>query len=839
MSTEPLLLSHEDTVPQSRAEGVIGWLTTVDHKRLGVLYVVFGLVFLLIAGAEAAIMRVQLIRPDNNFVSPEVFNRMFTMHGTTMIFFVVMPIVFGFAIYFIPLMIGARDMAFPRLNAFSFWVMALGGIILYSSFFAGHGLLEAGNAPDVGWFAYAPLTSRIFSPGHSTDFWTLGLLISGVGSIGTAINIVATVLSMRCPGMTLGRMPLFAWMNLVMGGLVILALGPLTAAQMMLLIDRYLGGHFFDTTAGGSAVLWMHFFWIFGHPEVYVLVLPAFAIASEVIPVFSRKVIFGYPVMVGATIAIGFISMSVWAHHMFAIGMSSTANTFFVLTTMAIAVPTGIKIFNWLATMWGGSIQLKTPMLFCIAFLFQFLIAGLTGIMLGSAPFNWQLTGSYFVVAHFHYVIVGAIVFCIFAGFYYWFPKISGGMLSEKLGRWHFWLFLIGFHLTFDFMHIPGLLGMPRRIYTYEADRGWETWNLVVTIGVFFQAAGTLVFVWNLLRSYFKGKSAGNDPWDAWTLEWATSSPPPIYNFAALPVVRSRRPLWDLKHPEDPDSPYEPDEASQPVKREDDRVVRIPASTAAPIFLAFGIALLFAGLLTTEYVSIVGILVALCGAVAWFRDVLPREKEELITASSTEAVSTNRTEVTEVHPISGYRHRARLPIAVHPVSAGIRGGIAGAGALALLSLIWSVLTGHGIWYPLNVLAAGFFPGRTTTAQLMAFHWDALTIGVAVFLLGAVSLGLLYGAVLPMAPRHPVSLAAVVIPLFGWALAHSILATVNPVFRERIHWPWFLVFEVAFGIVAGAVVSRAEQIRVWQYAPLSERVGLEEDLDISHDGRTHD
>jgi cytochrome c oxidase subunit 1 len=398
MASDAMTLPRTESASRFLATEIRTWLTTVDHKRLGVLYILFALVFLIIAGIEASIMRFQLIRPNNDFVSPELFNRMFTMHGTTMIFFVAMPLVFGFANYLTPLMIGARDMAFPRLNAFSFWMMTFGVFILYASYFVGGALFQAGSAPDVGWFAYAPLTSRTFSPGHSTDFWTLGILISGFGSVGTAINIITTILCLRSPGMTLGRMPLFAWLNLIMAGLVILAVSPLTAAQFMLLIDRYLGGRFFDTMAGGSAVLWMHFFWIFGHPEVYVLVLPAFAIASEIIPVFSRKVMFGYPVMVGATIAIGFISMSVWAHHMFAIGMNSNANTFFVLTTMAIAVPTGIKIFNWLATMWGGKIQFKTPMLFCIAFLFQFLIAGLTGIMLGAAPFNWQLTGSYFVV---------------------------------------------------------------------------------------------------------------------------------------------------------------------------------------------------------------------------------------------------------------------------------------------------------------------------------------------------------------------------------------------------------------------------------------------------------
>jgi cytochrome c oxidase subunit I len=533
------------------------WVTTVDHKRLGILYILFALVFLAVGGVEATIMRLQLIGPHKDLVSPEVFNRMFTMHGTTMIFFVAMPLVFGFANYLVPLMIGARDMAFPRLNAFSFWMSALGGIFLYFSFLGGDGLYGAGSAPDVGWFAYAPLTSKTFSLGHSTDYWTLSLLSSGIGSIGTAINIITTILCLRCPGMTLGKMPLLVWLNLVMAALVILAVSPLSAAQIMLLIDRYLGAHFFDTQAGGSAVVWMHFFWIFGHPEVYVLVLPAFGFASEIIPVFSRKAMFGYPVMVLATIAIGFIGMSVWAHHMFTVGMSAGANTFFVLSTMAIAVPTGIKIFNWMATMWGGKIRFDVPMMFCVAFLFQFLVAGLTGVTLAVAPFDWQLGNSYYVVAHFHYVIVGGILFTAFGAFYYWFPKVYGKMLNETLGILHFWLFFIGFHLTFDFMHIPGLLGMPRRIYTYEPGRGWDTWNLIVTVGVAFQAVGILFFACNLIWSYLRGKTSGNDPWDAWTLEWSISSPPPVYNYAVVPVVRSRRPLWDLKHPEDPDWRYE------------------------------------------------------------------------------------------------------------------------------------------------------------------------------------------------------------------------------------------------------------------------------------------
>jgi cytochrome c oxidase subunit I len=562
MATQTSVTAVLDQTPRPVArpsvfETLHGWLTTVDHKKIGLMYIAYALVFLVIAGFEAILIRIQLARPDNHFLSPQTFNRLFTMHGTTMVFFVGMPILFGFGNYLIPLMIGARDMAFPRLNAFSFWISAFGGILLYFSYLGGDGLYGAGSAPDVGWWAYAPLTAHAFSPGHSTDYWTLAVLLSGVGTIATALNIVATIISMRCPGMKMGRMPLLVWLYLVMSMLVFVTVSPLTAAQIMLMLDRYLGSHFFDTQAGGSAVLWMHFFWIFGHPEVYVLVLPAFAFANEIIPVFSRKAIFGYAAMVAASVGIGFVSLSVWAHHMFTVGMGPGANIFFTLATMIISVPTGIKIFNWLATLWGGKIHFTTAMLFAIGFLFQFLLAGLTGIMLAAAPFDWQLGNSYFVVAHFHYVLVGAILFMLFSAFYYWYPKMTGRMLNEKLGKWHFWIFVIGFHLTFDLMHIPGVLGMPRRIYTYEADRGWTMLNMLVSCGGFIQAIGTLLFVYNMVWSYFKGPAAGADPWDAWTLEWSTTSPPPAYNFAKIPTVDSRRPLWDLKHPEDPDSRYE------------------------------------------------------------------------------------------------------------------------------------------------------------------------------------------------------------------------------------------------------------------------------------------
>ncbi len=553
----PTLMSPEAAARRPWLEHAHDWVVTVDHKRLGILYVVSGLVFFVVAGIEATLMRLQLAWPGLHIVPPETFNRLFTMHGTSMVFLVGIPIVFGFGNYLVPLMIGARDLAFPRLNAFGFWIFLFAGLLLHWSFIGGEGLSGSGSAPAVGWFAYAPLTSRAFTPGNATDYWNLAVFIAGVGTIGTAINIVATTLTMRGPGMTLGRMPIFVWTMVTVSAMTLFILPPLSAAQIMLLLDRFLGAHFFDTQAGGSAVMWQHFFWFFGHPEVYVLMLPGFGFVSEIIPVFSRKVIFGYATLVAATVSIGGVALSTWAHHMFVVGMGTGLNAVFALSTMLIAVPTGIKIFNWLATMYGGRIRFRTPMLFCCAFLFQFLCAGLTGVMLSVAPFDWQLSDSYFVVAHFHFVLIGGLLFAIFAAIYYWFPKVTGRMLSERLGRWHCWLLVVGFNLTFITMHGQGVLGMPRRIYTYPADRGWEMWNLVTTLGVPLQIVAVLIFVVNVAVSLRRGERAGDDPWDAWTLEWATSSPPPEYNFETIPVTTSRRPLWDMKHPDDPDGPHE------------------------------------------------------------------------------------------------------------------------------------------------------------------------------------------------------------------------------------------------------------------------------------------
>ena len=526
------------------------WATTVDHKKIGILYILMSLVFLVIAGCEALLMRWQLFYPRNNFLDPDTFNQLFTMHGTTMVFFVGMPLLIGMGNYLVPLMIGARDMAFPRLNAFGFWSTLFGGLLVYFSF-------ATGGAPAMGWFAYAPLTERTFARGPATDFWALGLIVSGIGTLAGGINFVATILAMRAPGMSLPKVPFFVWTMLWTSVQIVLVMPPLTASLIMILLDRNLGAHFFDTQNGGSAYLWQHLFWFFGHPEVYILILPVFGMISEVIPVFSRKVIFGYEFMAAATMAIAFISLGVWAHHMFTVGMSRTLDLYFAAASLLISIPTGIKFFNWLATMYGGQIRFNSPMLFAFGFLSMFLIGGLTGIMLAVAPFNFQLSDSYFVVGHFHWVLIGGTLFGAFAGLHYWYPKATGRMLSERLAIWQFALLYIGFIVTFGPMHIAGILGMPRRIYTYDADRGWDFWNQLTTVGAFIQTPSYAIFVYNIIVSLWKGRPAGDDPWDAWTLEWATTSPPPAYNFESIPEVHSRRPLWDLKHPDDPDWKYE------------------------------------------------------------------------------------------------------------------------------------------------------------------------------------------------------------------------------------------------------------------------------------------
>jgi cytochrome c oxidase subunit I len=543
--------------PAKRRHYELAWLSTVDHKRIGVLYMLTGLFFLIVGGIEALVIRLQLAVPNNHLVAPDTFNQLFTLHGTTMIFLVAMPLLFGFVNYILPLQIGARDMAFPRLNAFGYWCQPFGGILLHFS-------VLAGGAPAVGWFSYAPLSETPYSSSPGVDYWAIALFVLGLGTISFAVNTIATVICCRAPGMTMRRLPLFTWMNFINSFLILIALPVLNAGLAMILIDRRLDGHFFLPFRGGSAVLWQHIFWAFGHPEVYIVAIPAFGIVSEIIPVFSRKPIFGYESVAASTVAIVVLSSLVWGHHMFTVGMGRALDLFFIITSMLIAIPTGVKVLNWSATTIGGRIRFGVPMLFCIAFLIQFTFAGITGISHASAALDWQTKNSYFLVAHFHFVFVGAIVFALLGALPYWFPKMSGRMMSESLGQWTFWLWVIGFNMTFIIQHVLGLYGMPRRIFTYPEIPGWGWMNMVSTIGVFFMGAGSLVMIWNIAYSFFHGKAAGDNPWDAWTLEWATTSPPPHENFLALPPIHSRRPLWDIVNPDRPDPVVGDDQVALP-----------------------------------------------------------------------------------------------------------------------------------------------------------------------------------------------------------------------------------------------------------------------------------
>ncbi len=528
------------------------WLTTTDHKQIGIMYIVTAFFFFMVGGMEALLIRAQLARPDGHVLDPQAYNEIFTMHGTTMIFLFVMPVLVGFGNYIVPLMIGARDMAFPRLNAFGYWVLLFGGIFLQASFIVG-------QPPDGGWFQYAPLSETGVgcglhavqcTTGLNADFWALGTLMLGVSSIGGGLNFIVTILKLRAPGMSINRMPLFSWMTLVTSFLLIFALPSLTAASVLLILDRHVGTHFYQYSFGGDPLLWQHLFWSFGHPEVYILILPAFGIISEVLPVFARKPIFGYTFIAWSGVAIGFLSFTVWAHHMFAVGLPPIAQAFFATSTTLIAIPTAVKIFNWLATIFLGKISLKAPMIFALGFIGMFLIGGLNGAALAVVPFDYQVTDSYFVVSHIHYVLFGGSVFGIFAGIFYWFPKMTGKFLNERWAQVQFWLMLIGMNLAFFPMHLLGLLGMPRRIYTFPDNMGWNEMNLLSTIGAFMIGLAVMVFLFNVIASLKNGQLAGSDPWDAFTLEWDTPSPPKKYNFLTLPIVRSRRPLYDKKYPE-------------------------------------------------------------------------------------------------------------------------------------------------------------------------------------------------------------------------------------------------------------------------------------------------
>ena len=607
--------------------GVWSWLTTIDHKRIGIMYGATAIAFFVIGGAEALLIRLQLARPEGNVLSAEQYNQLFTMHGLTMIFLVVMPMGAAFFNYMMPIMIGARDVAFPRLNAFSYWVFLFGGIFLYSSFLIN-------QAPDGGWFGYAPLSVRL--AGHGMTFYSLGLIILGISSTVAAVNFLTTIINLRAPGMSLMRMPVFVWMTFVVQFLLVFALPVLTVALFQMFFDRTLGTSFFSSANGTSdPVLWQHLFWLFGHPEVYVLILPAMGIVSEVLPVFSRKPLFGYPVVVFSGIAIGFMGWGVWAHHMFAVGLGPVANTAFALSTMFIAVPTGVKIFNWMATLWGGSIRFTTPMLFALGFIANFTVGGLSGVTHALVPHDYQQTDTYYIVAHFHYVLFGGAILGLFSGIYYWWPKIFGKLLDEKIGKLNFWLMVIGFNLTFAPMHILGLQGMVRRTYRYPKGYGFDFWNLISTLGAFLIAISLLVFFYNVYKTRKVGQAAGPDPWDARTLEWTIPSPPPEHNFDEVPVVHALDDFWHRKYVEDkegklirvPSGAQDHGGGEQAAAHATEphgeghgegHAIHMPSPSYMPLIAAIGMPLIGWGLVFSQWwLAIVGGIVAFSGLYAW------------------------------------------------------------------------------------------------------------------------------------------------------------------------------------------------------------------------------
>ena len=600
--------------PYQEKGGVWSWLTTVDHKRIGLLYLYTALAFFLIGGLEAELLRIQLQGPNRQFVSAEMYNQLFTMHGTTMIFLAIMPLSAAFFNFLIPLQIGARDVAFPRLNAFSYWVYLFGGIFITVPI-----LFQV--APDGGWFGYTPLTTKNFSQGINIDFWVIGLQILGISSLAAAFNFITTIINLRAPGMTLMRMPMFTWMSFVVMFLLILAFPVITIALVFLLFDRFFGTNFYQITAGADPLLWQHLFWIFGHPEVYILILPAFGLVSEVLPANSGKPLFGYPVMVYSGILIGVLGFGVWAHHMFAVGMGPIADSVFALSTLLIGIPTGVKIFNWMATMAQGSIRFTTAMKFGIGLVALFTIGGISGVMHASPPADLQQTDTYFIVAHFHYVLFGGSIMGIFAGIYHYFPKITGRLMNERMGNWHFWLNFIGMNVTFFPMHFSGMLGMPRRIYTYDSGQGWDSYNLMSSIGAYLLFVSTALFVYNFFVSRKRGAIAGANPWNAGTLEWTIPSPPPEYNFAKLPIVSSRYPLWEGNE-EDLESARI---NSQEGKSAEEMGIILPYPTIKPLIVAAGLIIMFCGLMTTKALIFIGAGILVVGLYSWLLSPLEPE----------------------------------------------------------------------------------------------------------------------------------------------------------------------------------------------------------------------
>lgn len=606
-------------------KGLWYWLATVDHKKIGTMYGLVSFFWFLVGGIEALLIRLQLGQAESSILSPEVYNQMFTMHGTTMVFLVVMPLSAAFFNWIVPLQIGARDVAFPRLNALSLWVFIFGSILMNISWFAG-------GAPNGGWFGYPPNSSLGFNPGHGITYWIMGLNILGVASIAAGLNFIVTIINMRAPGLHMMRLPVFTWMTLITSVLIVLALPILAVAGIQLTADRIYGTNFFNSEAGGDPIFWQHIFWLFGHPEVYILILPAMGIVSEVLPTFSRKPLFGYTAIVFAGLVIGFMGWFVWSHHMFTVGLGPAANTAFTVTTMLIAIPTGVKIFNWISTLWGGSIKLNTSMLFSIGFIAMFTIGGLSGVTHAASPSDAQQQDTYYVVAHFHYVLFGGSIFAIFSGIYYWWPKFTGWLLDEKLGITSFILMFIGFNLQFGPMHWVGLNGMPRRIYTYAEDMGWESSNLAATIGGFIIALSVLVFLVNVILSKRKKQNAGGDPWDARTLEWSIASPPPHYNFVEIPKVNNIDDWWYKKYPELLEG------NNQNIKKQkievedssnvDESKIHLPDLSYYPLLIGIGLTIAALGVMYTYALVAIGLVMVFWGSIGWSTEPVNEDSNE-------------------------------------------------------------------------------------------------------------------------------------------------------------------------------------------------------------------
>ncbi|MDQ4142190.1 MAG: cytochrome c oxidase subunit I [Actinomycetota bacterium] len=629
MATDTARLAQRLDLVWGERPGFRTWVSTVDHKRIGNRYLYTGMLFFVLGGIQSLLMRLQLMGPNLDVLGPEAYNQMFSMHGITMMFLFATPVLSAFGNFFVPLMIGTRDMAFPRLNAFGYWVFLGAGIFMYSAFLIG-------AAPNDGWFNYPPLASNEFTPGVNIDYYALGLIFVGISTTGGAINFLVTIMKMRAPGMTLNRIPIFVWGEVAFSLQVIFALPLLTLANVLLELERKFGFHFFNPEGGGDPILWQHLFWLFGHPEVYIVVLPAFGIVSAIIPTWARRRMIGYTYIVLAELAVAVIGFGVWVHHMFATGIPSLSLSFISAASFMVAIPSGVQVFAWIATLIAGRPILRTPMLFVLGFIITFVIGGVTGVMFSSVPFDQATTDSMFVVAHLHYVLVGGAVFPIFAGLYHWLPKMTGRMLDERLGKWSFWLIFIGFNLNMFPLHLTGLWGQPRRIYTYHAGLGWDFPNLLSTIGAFTMALGVLLTLWNWARSLRRGEPAGPNPWDGETLEWATASPPRSYNFETIPTVKSREPLWD--QPELKDGAAPPDEGGWPlasghvtlattvVEASPQAIVEMPHASPWPFLLTLALMVLFFGLLVDSWVlSAAGIILSTVGILGWFA---PHSEEE-------------------------------------------------------------------------------------------------------------------------------------------------------------------------------------------------------------------